>query len=161
MKLREMRHELVALREGLKGFGERLGELSREMEGPREVVCGRCERVAENEEAFSDEVYCGRLEVGREEIHLTPMETVILEMLLANRGKVVVWDRLLFNTHESGGRRAWRRDEETLYPKTSLLVVLSRLRKKMKGLPIFVETERGVGLVLVNLVRGKVRVRLS
>ena len=159
---REVKHELVALREGLKGIGERLGELSREMkEERREEVCPRCKRVGKSEEVLPEKQLWGRLRVGGKTIRLTPVEVVVMEVLLANRGEVVSREKILFNIYQSGRLRAWMGEKEVECQETAFAMALVRLRKKMKELPVYVETVRGVGLVLVNVVKGKTEVELS
>lgn len=163
MTPREKKHELVALREGLKGIGERLGELYREVEWEerksKEVVCPRCKRVAENEEVFQDESFRTTLKVGDKSTRLAPIESAIMEVLLTKVGEIVTWNKVLFDVYESVGYRPWMRNTGTKYQMEAIRMALVRLRKKLKGLPVSVNTVWGVGLILV--VEKGIEVRLE
>lgn len=75
--------------------------------------------------------------VDGESVHLTPTEAKILEILVANRGRIVTTGHLL--------RRVWP-DGDVL--EDTLRVNIHRLRKKTESepsRPVYLHTEHGVG----------------
>jgi two-component system response regulator QseB/two-component system response regulator TctD len=80
------------------------------------------------------------LSCGAKEIALTPMENSLMQLLMRNAGKVVPKRRIESVLSEFGGERTTNAIE----------LAVSRLRKKLDGLPtdVAVETVRGVGYLL-------------
>jgi DNA-binding response OmpR family regulator len=86
--------------------------------------------------------------VGDQTVWLTPLEAEILDVLIANFGKVITYDRLIFNIFESGVPRIGAHKNEIDDPKATIQVSLVKLRRKMKVVPASIETRWGIGLVL-------------
>jgi two-component system KDP operon response regulator KdpE len=87
-----------------------------------------------------------RVEAGGEELHLTPTEYSILEILVRYAGKIVTRERLL--------REVWGPAGEN--EEGNLRVYINSLRKKIEGnpsRPVLIMTESGVGYRLCLIPR--------
>ena len=81
--------------------------------------------------------------IDEEEIHLTPIEFRILNLLIANRGKVL--------THHYIMDEIWGMESES--DDNTINVHINRLRKRFEAYPEFtIETIRGLGYKAVKNV---------
>lgn len=114
--------------------------------GMERLVCSRCRKRLEDD--LDDSVQATKLEIDDKFIFLTPSEAAILEMLLCYKGTVVSYDRLVYNMYESGLRLPHRADKEVKDPLGNIKVYMYKLRKKIEGTSLSIETRPGLGFTI-------------
>ena len=110
------------------------------------LVCSRCQKRLEDD--LDDSLPATTLKIDGKLIYLTPSEAVLLEMLLCYKGTVVSYDRLVYNMYESGLRLPHRADQEVQDPLGNIKVYLYKLRKKIAGTSLSIETRNGLGFTI-------------